>query len=264
MTGIIYKAENKINGKVYVGQTKRPLEKRFCEHLQGKSYFCNAMRKYGREGFTIEIIDNADTRDVLNEKEKYWIMYYRSKHPNGYNLNDGGSGNNGYKATEETIRKLRLVWTGRSHTEEAKQKMREWIKTEEHKRHLRKPKPPGSGEITAQRMRGTHPTPETIQKLIDSHMGQAAWNKGMVQTEEHRQKNIDSHMGQRPWNKGMKGVQEGWNKGTHHSETTRAKMRENHKGMTGRNHTEEAKARMRATIAERKAKMDAEVTDAIR
>lgn len=100
---IIYKIQNNINDKVYIGQTVRELDVRLNEHLRSNSSISGrAMRKYGMDNFTIEIIDNAENMKDLNKKEIYWIEYYNSISPNGYNLTIGGEGTMGYEHTEET------------------------------------------------------------------------------------------------------------------------------------------------------------------
>lgn len=52
-----------------------------------KSALYSAMRKYGEENFLFEIIGWFED---YNEKEKYYIKFYNTKAPNGYNLTDGG------------------------------------------------------------------------------------------------------------------------------------------------------------------------------
>ena len=96
---IIYKATNIINNKVYIGQTIHPLSVRKSQHERSHEYgyktaFSNAIRKYGKENFKWEVIYEADSIEELNEKESYYIEYYKSLvTENGYNLK-GGGGNN--------------------------------------------------------------------------------------------------------------------------------------------------------------------------
>jgi predicted GIY-YIG superfamily endonuclease len=91
---VIYKITNKLNGKVYIGQTTQPLKRRWRNHCETKKgAMDSAIAKYGKENFDIEIIDIAETLEELNEKEKYWIKEYDSLAPKGYNLTYGG--NNG-------------------------------------------------------------------------------------------------------------------------------------------------------------------------
>lgn len=111
MEKYIYKITNLINGKIYIGQTNNP-KRRQQEHFslshsiieeEENKILYKAMQKYGIENFTFEIIEDK-TKDY-NEKEIYWIKFYNSKAPNGYNITDGGEnppilkGENSYHAT---------------------------------------------------------------------------------------------------------------------------------------------------------------------
>jgi len=79
--GYIYVITNKINGKRYVGKTTNTIEWRWKQHLSsslGKKLSDNctihkAIRKYGKENFTIEQIDIANSEEDINEKERFWI-----------------------------------------------------------------------------------------------------------------------------------------------------------------------------------------------
>ena len=104
---IIYKAVNKINGKIYVGQTVMALERRIAAHLCAKTgIFPAALRKYGIQSFEFSVIDASETQASLKEKEVYWIKFYGCKVPKGYNITDGGNGGMlGYKASDETRKK---------------------------------------------------------------------------------------------------------------------------------------------------------------
>lgn len=56
---IIYKITNVINDKVYIGQTVRNLEERMAEHFRhDNTVIDKALKKYGKDAFKIEIIDN--------------------------------------------------------------------------------------------------------------------------------------------------------------------------------------------------------------
>lgn len=91
MFGIIYKITNKLNGKIYVGQTTRSVEIRFKEHARcKKSLIGKAMNKYSIENFIIDVLEECETLEQLNEREKFWIATFKCKTPNGYNQTDGG------------------------------------------------------------------------------------------------------------------------------------------------------------------------------
>ena len=85
----IYKITNKINNKIYIGQSIN-IQQRFYTHCsdaltkQDNNYFHNAIRKYGKENFYIEIIEEC-LEEELNNKEIYWIKYYNATDKNiGY------------------------------------------------------------------------------------------------------------------------------------------------------------------------------------
>jgi group I intron endonuclease len=105
---IIYKITNRINGKVYIGQTKQSLQKRWNNHCCKNSHCSilhSAIKKYGAENFTVEQIDVACSKEELDKKEIFWIAQFNSVAPNGYNISSGGNGNRGHKPTAETLAK---------------------------------------------------------------------------------------------------------------------------------------------------------------
>lgn len=93
----IYKITNTITRKSYIGQTKNPINKRFCTHISEANrsvydtYLHRSIRKYGKENFIIELIEKCN-EDNIHDREKYWISELNTKAPNGYNLHDGGNG----------------------------------------------------------------------------------------------------------------------------------------------------------------------------
>jgi len=86
----IYKITNRLNGKIYIGQTSQPLEKRFYQHSKANTPLGNAMRQCGLENFTIETVETCETYDELNQRERFWIRVLNCKVPKGYNQSDGG------------------------------------------------------------------------------------------------------------------------------------------------------------------------------
>ena len=78
MQGIIYLITNQINGHQYVGQTTTTLQLRWRKHVS-KSKEANptglaaAIKKYGEENFTKEILCTCTSKEELNQKEQYYI-----------------------------------------------------------------------------------------------------------------------------------------------------------------------------------------------
>jgi group I intron endonuclease len=102
---IIYKVENKINGKVYIGCTTGRLSKRKSQHHEDSknknNKFYNAIKKYGWDNFKWSIIDKATDFVELQRKEIFWIKKYDSV-KSGYNITFGGQGHNSkYKKISE-------------------------------------------------------------------------------------------------------------------------------------------------------------------
>lgn len=91
----IYMHKNKINGKVYIGQTIQQVEDRWKNGTGYKTcyIFYSAIQKYGWDNFEHIILEQGDwTQEELNEKEKYYINLYDSTNSNkGYNITKGGS-----------------------------------------------------------------------------------------------------------------------------------------------------------------------------
>ena len=105
--GCIYLITNPINGKVYVGKTvqyKRRMKKHEYSGKNPKYYFSNAIRKYGWENFTKEIlIDEVPVEDLDNLEINYIAFYDSFNREKGYNCTKGGGGFSGYKHTEEQL-----------------------------------------------------------------------------------------------------------------------------------------------------------------
>lgn len=128
----IYKIENKINKKCYIGFTDN-YTRRFKDHKRFAKYgiltkFYNALRKYGEENFKWDIIyissDKEDTHTIM---EQLFIDLYNSIN-NGYNQKEGGKGGSlkgrilPPKSSEE-CKKISERQIGRKLSEETKNKI---------------------------------------------------------------------------------------------------------------------------------------------
>ena len=84
---IIYKTTNKLDGKIYIGQDKNNNPYYFGS---GKK-LQRAIHKYGKENFIKEILEECKNEDHMNEREIYWISFYKSQDREfGYNISEGG------------------------------------------------------------------------------------------------------------------------------------------------------------------------------
>lgn len=178
----IYAHVNKINGKVYVGQTSQNVNKRW---RNGNGYvnniaFYRAIQKYGWDNFEHEILFDGLTKEQADIKEKEIIAFYDSNNPDkGYNLTDGGQGTNGYRMPEERKRQISEFQKGRLLTDEWKRHISESVRGEnhpfwgkklsdEHRRHLSEAH---IGNKSYGGMQGKRHTEETKRRMSESHKG---------------------------------------------------------------------------------------------
>ena len=105
--GSIYKIENLINSKVYIGQTLDKPEKRWSRHISEINNYVNFyplymdMREYGVNSFSFQILESDISEDMLDAKEIYYISKYKSFYQDGgYNLTRGGQISKSSKLTE--------------------------------------------------------------------------------------------------------------------------------------------------------------------
>lgn len=133
---IIYKTINKINNKIYIGKDTKNNP-----NYYGSGVLINiAIKKYGKENFTKEILQECFTIEELNNAEIYWITKLKSTDKKiGYNISTGGDGGDvfTYNPNKEEYRKklskscsgeLNGMY-GKKHTDETKKKISEHHKT---------------------------------------------------------------------------------------------------------------------------------------
>jgi len=262
--GIIYKATNKLNKKVYIGQTIKTLEKRRSEHIgcaiRGKKvyYFQRALKKYGINNFTWKQIDSADTKAILNKKEKHWIAQYKADNPaHGYNLTSGGA--NG-KPNAETRKRMSKAQSGENnpmfgkhHSEEVCRKI-----SKSHKGINTWQKGRKASEKTKEKMRqsmlGKRHSEETKRKIAEAKKGKPSGTKGKHFSEEHKRKISEAQKGSKGFWTGKHISEETKEKlrraniGKHHDAETCRKISESNMGKTsamkGKRHTMETYRKM--------------------
>lgn len=162
--GYIYKITNKVNGKSYIGETKKDdPTKRWKQHINtisrgvGCPALGSAVKKYGIDNFEFKVLIICFDEDRFIYETEY-IKKYNTYGENGYNMTRGGEGggfvgkkhseetkklikekltglntgiknhNFGKKKTPEEKKHLSEIMKGRQFTEEAKEKRREQFK----------------------------------------------------------------------------------------------------------------------------------------
>lgn len=132
----VYCFTNKINNKKYIGLTY-DIERRYKQHKGGRSravVFCLAIKKYGFDNFTFEVLKTDLTLDEAKSFERLQVSTLNTMVPSGYNRTEGGDSS--VRHTKETIEKIiekNRIWRlsnehpmkGRRHSEKTKKLLRE-------------------------------------------------------------------------------------------------------------------------------------------
>ncbi len=179
MVGYIYLIIDLTNWKKYVGQHHYHLEK-LDSSYHGSGTIISKIYKKRPETLKEVYLKTCYTQEELDEWEQYYIKFYNTLYPNGYNLEKGGRGG---VPSEETKNKMSEAAKGKHHSEETRKKL-----SESHK-----------GKTTWNK--GMKMSDEHRKKLSEAHMGKIPANKGVKMTDEQRKKCSESHKGQIPWNK---------------------------------------------------------------
>lgn len=214
---IIYCTTNLINGKKYIGKDAFNNPK----YLGSGKHFKNAVKKYGRENFKKQTLQDCISIDDLNESEIYWIDYFGAVNSGlFYNIAYGGSTINlkGSKLTKEHSEKISESLIGNERlkgfrfSNESKEKMSksrqeflkdnpEFIKTISEKLKGMK-KPEGFGEKISKSTKGKKFfSEETRKKMSEARKGKPLSEevktnmRKKVLSEEHKEKISKSLIG---------------------------------------------------------------------
>lgn len=133
----LYLIRSTETAKVYVGQTRQALDRRWAHHRHmarsdkgnGCSALHAAMRKHGIDTFSIELLGRYATQEETNAAEAAMIYALCSQAPHGYNLKEGGKASG---HSPETIEKMRAAAKRRGnnrpgyrHSEETRRRISE-------------------------------------------------------------------------------------------------------------------------------------------
>lgn len=199
---IIYIYQNRINNKIYVGQTndfKRRKYNHEYDALKRKLKYplYSSIRKYGINNFNIldlEIVEDQDADEV----EQFYIQYFRSwDREYGYNIEYGGCDNK--KLSQQTKDKISKIkkeifqghpelnpMFGKHHTQETKEKLSQansgkCYNTLEHMQKIHK--------ITSERLLGTYLSKETKSKISKANLGRKRTEETKIKMSQTRVEN---------------------------------------------------------------------------
>lgn len=243
--GYIYKITNTLNNKAYIGKTDGDPLYRIMSHLNGRSPGCKAIfraiKKYGKETFTYEILYNDIIPELLPDFEMQAIRKHNTVSPNGYNLTWGGEG---VVPSEETRRKIALSNTGKIPNLETRRKMSKSAKK-------RLPISVEARRKISEFHKGRKRPSETGRKISEANRGEKNHWFGKTFSEEHHRKISEANTGRKFTEETKRKISES-NRGRKHTPETRANMSAAQKAnpsrpMLGKKHTPESKAKMSAS-----------------
>ena len=164
MIGYIYLIIDLTNWKKYVGQHHYHLEK-LDSNYHGSGTIISKIYKKRPQTLKEVYLKTCYTQEELDEWEQYYIKFYDTLYPNGYNLEEGGRGG---VPSEETRRKMSEA--KKNISEETRNKISESISGEKHP------------------MFGKHISDKTRKKISESLKGRPSPNKGKPMSEEQKKK----------------------------------------------------------------------------
>ena len=212
MVGYIYLITDTTNGMQYTGKHHYHIEGQLDPSYHGSGVIIKNIYKKRPETLKEEYIKTCYSEEEMCSDEQYYIKFFKTLWPNGYNLTEGGDGWSGGPC-EEMRRKLSVSHKGlqageknpmfgKNHSEETRKKM-----SESHK---------NISDETRKKMsesqKGKHLSEEHRRKISESQKGRTAPNKGTHISEETKKKISEA----------QKGIQ--------HSEETKKKISESLKG----------------------------------
>lgn len=184
----IYLITNLKNKKQYVGITKFSIEKRFLQHTKRGFLLTESIHKYGKDSFSVELIEEVDTAENAYELERYYIEKYNAKVPNGYNLTDGGDGIFGWTMSEDMKKELskrvkklhnekKVGMYGKKHSDETKRKMS--LSAKGNKNSLGKIKSEETKQKLREKNTGKVLSDDTKKKISQNHHDVSGENNPM-------------------------------------------------------------------------------------
>ena len=210
--------------KSYVGCRVGDLQDRIKRHYwqaysqspkTKKYYFHNAIKQHGKQNVQWKILeDNILTKQIMLQRQKYYIKLYNTLAPAGYNQNEGGRSQLGYRHSQQCKRILRQKslgqnnpFYGKKHTDETRQIMKKnhvkykegenphigYKHTQQSKRLMKKNHADFKGQKCP--FYGKHHTQQTKDYLKEINSGQKSVWYGKKQSKQHLQKRIEALKG---------------------------------------------------------------------
>ncbi len=223
----VYVTTNINNKKQYIGD--HSADDLNDDYLGSGDIIKYAIKKYGKENFKREILEQFDTKKEAFDAQEKYINKFNTLKPNGYNISPKGGLNVKECFSEESIKKMKKNRSG----------IPSWCKglTKEKDERVNK---------LSKKLKGKKKSKEHAKKIAESLKGKSAWNRG--------KKNIYSNetLIKMSNSASIRTGEKNAFFGKHHTEETKIILREKSKinnageknGMSGKHHTKEAKEKI--------------------
>lgn len=270
-----------VTNMYYVGVTRQKATVRIKQHKKGNQFIDTEIKRIGWEGnWDWWIVEENIPGDLIDGREKYWVEFFNSVYPKGYNRTRGGISR--ILVTEETralisknarerdISGERNPHFGKKHSKEVKAAQAERMRGAKNPRFGKPPTNKGVPHTEEVRAKisaankgeknhffGKHHTEEAKEKISRANRGKTSPRKGCHLSEETKAK-----LREQAIERDMSGEKNPFF-GRHHSEETKEKLRQANRGRPpwnkGKTMSEESRAKMReaalARVAAKKNKI---------
>lgn len=187
----IYKITNVINGKIYIGSSidveirKKKHYYKLINNKHNNSHLQSSWNKYGESNFKFEIIEEVKDKDILLEREQYWLdktkCYNRTI---GFNVCKTAGNTFGFKHSEKTKKYLSKIKKGKLKGKDSPH----WGKKHSIKRRK---------ENSKRQKKYYKENPDKKRMGKNNPMyGKKPWNKGIICSEETKNKSRIAQQGE--------------------------------------------------------------------
>lgn len=176
--GYIYETTCLVNDKKYVGQHHGE----FTDNYLGSGHYIkDDIQKYSKNKFKVKLIEECNTQEELDEREKHYIKQLRNNYPLDliYNIADGGQTGFTFGSKHSDITKDRIGLASKNRSKESNEKI------SEHRKGVEPWNKGKTGVYTKEQIErmkksatGRKLSDETKKKISESQKGRVPWNKG--------------------------------------------------------------------------------------
>ena len=234
----------------YVGVTRQQVATRIRQHKKGTQFVDKQIKEIGWEHWKFWVVEENVPPELISEREQSWIKFFNCVYPNGYNKTCGGVGKT--IMSEDTRKKISASRIGKpspnkgkSPSAETRAKIAAKLKGEKSPNYGKPPANKGVPHTLEARAKmsvahsgeknhfyGKHHTDDTKRKIGDAKRGKPGANKGIPCSESKKAILREKALGRRLTKETkviISAKLSGENHplyGKHHTEETKAKMRE--------------------------------------